>query len=170
MTRQQFWAERYALYVQTKPVSVAEQLANYDLEAFDRTFSERFYEPEDKKLPIKQPKYDPADFKHPDMVTTTITEPPPLEKQYEHPDFVPDWKDAPEDAVAVAMEKDGRWFWWKENPTPKLFYAGKWNTYHGKGLCSEHFAGKTTNTSKLHPDFWKHSLQERPKNDNQPLS
>jgi hypothetical protein len=77
--------------------------------------------------------------------------------QYELPNFVPDWKDAPEDAVCVAMDKDGYWFWWDNNPTRN---NRVWFTVDDKSRWA---IGITTNASRLHPDYWKNSLQERPK-------
>ena len=31
----------------------------------------------------------------------------------------PDWKDAPEWAQRLAMDKDGLWFWHEEKPEPR---------------------------------------------------
>jgi hypothetical protein len=85
------------------------------------------------------------------------------------PDFIPDWKDAPEDAVAVAMDKDGRWFWWRHNPTSNLNEKGKWNKMHvlnggvEYGLTeTDWFADIATNAHLLPPDYWKSTLMMRP--------
>jgi len=89
-------------------------------------------------------------------------------EQYELPDFVPDWKDAPEDAVCVAMDFNGMWYWWKEKPTANLVGKGEWNTKHilsgiEHGLAGDDWnPGIADNYDRLHPDYWKNSLQERP--------
>jgi hypothetical protein len=89
------------------------------------------------------------------------------------PDFIPDWKDAPEDAVCVAMEKDGQWFWWRHKPTPDLNEKGKWNTMHvlnggvEYGLTeTDWFADSATNAHLLPPDYWKGALMMRPDAEN----
>ena len=86
------------------------------------------------------------------------------------PDFTPDWKDAPEDAVCVAMDKDGDWFWWRHKPTSDLNEKGHWNTMsvlNGAGVEyglteTDWFADKATNTHLLPPDYWKSTLMMRP--------
>jgi hypothetical protein len=74
--------------------------------------------------------------------------------QYELPDFVPDWKDAPEDANCLAMDKDGQWWWYGNKAViSSMSFIGDWiNSY----------PGQCTNATRLHPDYWKNSLQERP--------
>jgi hypothetical protein len=75
-------------------------------------------------------------------------------EQYELPDFVPDWKDAPVDAKWLAMDKDGQWWWYGNKAViSSMSFIGDWiNSY----------PGQCTNATQLHPDYWKNSLQERP--------
>jgi hypothetical protein len=70
------------------------------------------------------------------------------------PDFIPDWKDAPEDAVCVAMDKDGGWHWYDciPNEPTTLFQLD------GAIKC----AGRATNADLLPPDYWKSTLMMRP--------
>jgi hypothetical protein len=89
-------------------------------------------------------------------------------EQYELPDFVPDWKDAPVQAVCVTMDKNGMWYWWQQKPTANLVDEGEWNTSHilsgiEHGLAGDDWnPGQCTNATRIHPDYWKQSLQERP--------
>jgi hypothetical protein len=77
--------------------------------------------------------------------------------QYELPDFVPDWKDAPEDANCLAMDKDGQWWWYGNKAViSSMSFIGDW---------IESYPGQCTNATRLHPDYWKQSLQERPEPD-----
>jgi hypothetical protein len=85
------------------------------------------------------------------------------------PDFIPDWKDAPEDAVCVAMDGNGDWFWWRHKPTSDLNEKGKWNTMSvlkdgfENGLTEiGWFADSATNAHLLPPDYWKSTLMMRP--------
>jgi hypothetical protein len=80
------------------------------------------------------------------------------------PDFIPDWKDAPEDAVCVAMEKSGKWFWWKKTPIAGIATNYGWNTPERKGGLSSFNvnAGTCTNAHLLPPDYWKGTLMMRP--------
>jgi hypothetical protein len=85
------------------------------------------------------------------------------------PDFIPDWKDAPEDAVCVAMDGNGDWFWWRHKPTSDLNEKGKWNTMSvlkdgfENGLTEiGWFADSATNADLLPPDYWKSTLMMRP--------
>jgi hypothetical protein len=86
------------------------------------------------------------------------------------PDFIPDWKDAPEDAVCVAMDGNGDWFWWRHKPTSDLSEKGRWNTMSvlkedgfENGLTeTDWFADSATNTHLLPPDYWKSTLMMRP--------
>jgi hypothetical protein len=105
--------------------------------------------------------------KHPDFIPDYPSAPiedfkQPESTQYELPDLVPDWKDAPEDATHLAMEWNGRWFFWKGKPS---IFGGGWNgddckiAYFSIG---NNCACQTTNATRLHPDYWKNSLQERP--------
>jgi hypothetical protein len=81
------------------------------------------------------------------------------------PNFIPDWKDAPEDAVCVAMDGNGYWFWWRFMPTINTTNA-EWNTMPnspGDGLTHKDWeAGKATNAYLLPPDYWKSTLMMRP--------
>jgi hypothetical protein len=86
------------------------------------------------------------------------------------PDFIPDWKDAPEDAVCVAMDGNGDWFWWRHKPTSDLNEKGRWNTMSvlkedgfENGLTeTDWFADSATNADLLPPDYWKSTLMMRP--------
>jgi hypothetical protein len=85
------------------------------------------------------------------------------------PDFIPDWKDAPEDAVCVAMDGNGDWFWWRHKPTSDLSEKGRWNTMSVLNGCEEYgltetdwFADSATNAHLLPPDYWKSTLMMRP--------
>jgi len=85
------------------------------------------------------------------------------------PDFIPDWKDAPEDAVCVAMDEDGDWFWWRHKPTSDLDKKGHWNTMSilkdgfENGVTEiDWFANSATNAHLLPPDYWKSTLMMRP--------
>jgi hypothetical protein len=70
------------------------------------------------------------------------------------PDFIPDWKNAPEDAVCVAMDKDGDWYWYRRIPPAKT------NIFSADGSIGT--AGKATNAHLLPPDYWKSTLMMRP--------
>ncbi len=85
------------------------------------------------------------------------------------PDFIPDWRDAPEDAVCVAMDRNGDWFWWRHKPTSDLNEKGRWNTMSVLNGCEEYglteidwFADSATNADLLPPDYWKSTLMMRP--------
>jgi uncharacterized small protein (DUF1192 family) len=79
------------------------------------------------------------------------------------PDFVPDWEDAPEDAVCVAMDKNGNWFWWRYNPIAELQHNDIWSVEGGNGLSQvNHRAGNCTNAHLLPEDYWKGTLMMRP--------
>lgn len=74
------------------------------------------------------------------------------------PDFIPDWKDAPEDAVCVAMDKDGRWYWYKNVPDASFdSFIGKW---------INKFPDIATNAHLLPSDYWKGTLMMRPDAEN----
>ncbi len=77
-------------------------------------------------------------------------------EQYELPDFIPDWKDAPEDAVCVAMDRNGDWFWWDKIPTCD---DEMWCIMDDKKrvCCAE-----ATNAHLLPTDYWKSTLMMRP--------
>lgn len=60
----------------------------------------------------------------------------------------PDWKDAPEWARYLAMDKDGSWYWYEEEPL-KLTHI--WADTDGQ--CSY---------ATFHPPHWKSSLEQRP--------
>jgi hypothetical protein len=69
------------------------------------------------------------------------------------PDFIPDWKDAPEDAVCVAMDKEGEFFWYKNIPKiGRVSFVGDW-------VCK--IVGHATNTDLLPTDYWKSTLMMR---------
>jgi hypothetical protein len=79
------------------------------------------------------------------------------------PDFIPDWKDAPEDAVCVAMDGDGDWCWWKEIPRSDSQFGNTWIAESGDGLSDRNsYAGTCNNTALLPPDYWKGTLMMRP--------
>jgi hypothetical protein len=87
----------------------------------------------------------------------------PNSSEYGLPDFIPDWKDAPEDARWVAMDKNGGWFWWRKMPIAGLIINGNWSVESQNGISNiKASPGKCTNASRLHPDYWKNSLMERP--------
>jgi hypothetical protein len=71
------------------------------------------------------------------------------------PDFIPDWKDAPEDAVCVAMDKDGQWCWYDHVPPKSISVFGLDGTTAAR-------AGNCTNIHLLPPDYWKGTLMMRP--------
>ena len=92
-----------------------------------------------------------------------------IEDEAVKPDFIPDWKDAPEDAVCVAMDGDGDWYWWRHKPTSDLDKKGQWNTMSilkdgfENGLTEiSWFADSATNAHILPPDYWKSTLMMRP--------
>jgi len=70
------------------------------------------------------------------------------------PDFIPDWKDAPQDAVCVAMDEDGAWHWYDCIPNEPI------NIFQLDGAIK--CAGKATNAHLLPPDYWKSTLMMRP--------
>jgi hypothetical protein len=79
------------------------------------------------------------------------------------PDFIPDWKDAPEDAVCVAMDEDGEWNWWTQTPIAfKHNMAGEIWGVMGATIRLAFEAGKATNAHLLPPDYWKGTLMMRP--------
>jgi hypothetical protein len=83
----------------------------------------------------------------------------PESTQYELPDFVPDWKDAPEWAKYAAMDKKGSWCVFEVMPYISTASKTVWLWED----CSKFMAMKeATNASRLHPDYWKNSLMERP--------
>jgi hypothetical protein len=76
------------------------------------------------------------------------------------PDFIPGWKDAPEDAVCVAMDSDGRWYWYKNVPGVSFdSFIGKW---------INKFPDIATNAHLLPPDYWKSTLMMRPEAEKEP--
>jgi hypothetical protein len=70
------------------------------------------------------------------------------------PDFIPDWKDAPEDAVCVAMDGNGDWFWYNRKTSGVYGFV-----FIGAPIK---IAGKATNADLLPPDYWKSTLMMRP--------
>jgi hypothetical protein len=79
------------------------------------------------------------------------------------PNFIPDWKDAPEDAVCVAMDMSGIWFWWKRIPIFEFGYGNQWGVDTGNGLSNiNHYAGSCHNKHLLPLDYWKGTLMMRP--------
>jgi len=81
------------------------------------------------------------------------------------PDFIPDWKDAPKDAVCVAMDKDGQWFWWRfvpeKNTTDKEWLTNPNGFLNGLTLEGWEI-GTATNAHLLPPGYWESTLQMRP--------
>jgi len=67
--------------------------------------------------------------------------------------FTPDWNDAPEWANYVAMDDDGEWYWYENEPT---FSFGTWHSYYGRNQPIE----TTYCEDTLHCED---SLQSRPK-------
>ncbi len=63
----------------------------------------------------------------------------------------PSWKDAPDWAQWLAMDEDGKW-WWYENPPYTDLIDKRWIT-KGYDTCEVY----CTESSK-----WKETLQERP--------
>jgi hypothetical protein len=83
------------------------------------------------------------------------------------PDFIPDWKDAPEDAVCVAMDRDGQWCWWKESPISYKNGPYGWGWWvQGAKVKLAFDAGRATNAHLLPPDYWKGTLMMRPEAEN----
>jgi hypothetical protein len=78
-------------------------------------------------------------------------------EQYELPDFVPDWKDAPEWAKYLTMDKHGTWMWWDIKPN---FNHEMWFIMDNKKRV--YINRECTNPDRLQPEYWKNSLQERP--------
>lgn len=74
------------------------------------------------------------------------------------PSFIPDWKDAPDWARCVAMDKNGTWAWWSGIP-----YISTHNAWNSMGKFKFLIAGTATNARLLPEDYWKGTLQERPK-------
>ena len=60
----------------------------------------------------------------------------------------PDWKDAPKWARFLAMDEDGKWYWYENEPTMRWDYWG----WIGQVL-----------EAKLDPSVnWKETLEPRP--------
>lgn len=79
------------------------------------------------------------------------------------PDFIPDWNNAPYDAICVTMDKSGEWYWWREIPKYKEDIPYKediWFSESGYGLSkSPNFlAGKATNAHLLPENYWQTTL------------
>jgi hypothetical protein len=70
------------------------------------------------------------------------------------PDFIPDWKDAPEDAVCVAMDGNGDWFWYNRKTSGVYGFV-----FIGAPIK---IAGKATNADLLPLNYWKSTLMMRP--------
>jgi hypothetical protein len=72
------------------------------------------------------------------------------------PDFIPDWKDAPEGYDLLVMNKDGSWCWGKNQGVPN-------NTTNGWYLYGADWevAGTCTNAHLLPTDYWKSTLMMR---------
>ena len=93
---------------------------------------------------------------------SNLSEKPNSSEEYDQkPDFIPDWKDAPEDAVCVAMDKGGQWYWYDKIP-------GQKNTMWGLNGAINPLR-KATNASRLHPDYWKSTLMLRPEAGSEPV-
>ena len=93
---------------------------------------------------------------------SNLSEKPNSSEEYDQkPDFIPDWKDAPEDAVCVAMDKGGQWYWYDKIP-------GQKNTMWGLNGAINPLR-KATNASRLHPDYWKSTLMMRPEAGSEPV-
>lgn len=71
------------------------------------------------------------------------------------PDFIPDWKDAPKNAVCVAMDKDGLWYWYGSKPSGVVGSVFV-------GVPAIMIAGNATNADLLPFDYWKSTLIMRP--------
>ena len=61
----------------------------------------------------------------------------------------PDWKDAPEWAQWLAMDRNGEWYWHELEPEPNEFY-GEWVSL-----------GKIQKVNTQNP-IWKGNLKQRP--------
>ena len=61
----------------------------------------------------------------------------------------PDWKDAPEWANYMAMDRDGSWWWYQNKP--------KANVYEEAWLAKSKEYERCDNC-----DFWKETLEKRP--------
>lgn len=68
----------------------------------------------------------------------------------------PDWKDAPEWAKFLAMDKDGTWHWYQEELYPDQD-EGQWMFFGAH--CRYEIAGKQNSTTD---DEWKATLEPRP--------
>jgi hypothetical protein len=62
----------------------------------------------------------------------------------------PEWKDAPEWAKYLAMDEDGRWWWYELEP-----FGGQHGWFDGKFAMQTKAKVKTTN-------HWHETLEERP--------
>lgn len=64
----------------------------------------------------------------------------------------PDWKDAPEWANWLAMDENGSWWWFEQDPEPEnhMGLSGIWATYWGRALQVSKFPN------------WKKSLEKKP--------
>lgn len=69
----------------------------------------------------------------------------------------PTWQQAPADAKFLAMDSDGRWFWYFDRPYHETF--GGWDGWDSDG------ASVDVRGSANYLD-WKDTLQERPENAN----
>ena len=65
----------------------------------------------------------------------------------------PDWKDAPEWANWLAMDADGRWYWYHNTP---YVWGDMWG-------CSGNFDYSGHIVSTIN-DNWYETLEERPRN------
>lgn len=62
----------------------------------------------------------------------------------------PDWKDAPEWAAHLAMEADGKWWWFENQPTVSADFD-EWK-----------HAGQEMPASDETPKQWHETLESRP--------
>lgn len=59
----------------------------------------------------------------------------------------PDWSLAPDDAMACAMDHDGRMFWHKKNPTKN----GEWEGYAISEYVDHGYTGDWRNSLRIRP-------------------
>ena len=73
----------------------------------------------------------------------------------------PSWDTAPKNANWLAMDSDGTWFWYEEEPL--ILDDCTWNYHHNdiRFWDSNHYASPALTQGEL-DNFWKNSLEERP--------
>ena len=65
----------------------------------------------------------------------------------------PDWKDAPDWAMWLAMDEDGTWYWFENEPTNEPIVEGGRFSVSGGDWCRAYVHG------------WETSLEERKSHD-----